>query len=210
MADRAMLFIDGNNWYHAMRNVGVGDLGRLSYAKISQKLIGPRIWTETRYYIGQVKQQYNTKLYADQRAFLSSLEKTDGRISVHLGRLEPRPVTDPAAEELANYLAGLKIRVDQSVYHDLVGIAKRNRRIEVYVEKAVDVMIAVDIALLAHQGAYDSAYLLSADGDLTPAVEAARKLGKRVYVASPSNGAALAAVANAFIHLRADWFQDCI
>ena len=37
MADRAVLFIDGNNRYHALSNAGVPDLGRLDYAKISEK-----------------------------------------------------------------------------------------------------------------------------------------------------------------------------
>lgn len=39
MRDRALLFIDGNNWYHALRNVRVDDLGRLDYAHLSKKVI---------------------------------------------------------------------------------------------------------------------------------------------------------------------------
>jgi len=209
MPDRAIIFIDGSNWYHGLKNAGITELARLDYAKISRKLIGPRDWRATRYYIGQVKQKANTQLYADQRAFLSSLEKTDGRISVHLGRLEPRPTSDPGAEELARYLAGLRTRIDRDVYQDLVGIAKRNRRVEVYVEKAVDVMIAVDMTLLATRDAYDAAYLLSADGDLTAAVDAVRQLRKKVYVASVQYGAQIAAVATTFIHLTPDWFKHC-
>jgi len=37
MADRAILFIDGNNWYHALRNAGVTDLMNMDYAKLSEK-----------------------------------------------------------------------------------------------------------------------------------------------------------------------------
>jgi len=42
--DRAVLYIDGNNWYHFLRSRGVGNLLGLSYAKISHKLVGVREW----------------------------------------------------------------------------------------------------------------------------------------------------------------------
>ena len=41
MPDRGIIFIDGNNWYHALSNAGVPDLGGLDYAAISRKLLGP-------------------------------------------------------------------------------------------------------------------------------------------------------------------------
>jgi uncharacterized LabA/DUF88 family protein len=50
---------------------------------------------------------------------------------------------------------------------------------------------------------------MSADGDFTPAVRAVRSLGKKVFAASPFNGAELASVVNAFIRLEAVWFDDC-
>lgn len=209
MADRALLFIDGNNWYHALRDAGLDDVGRLNYARISEKLIGPREWVGTRYYIGQVRQQSNTQLYADQRRFLATLAATDSRISVHLGRLEPRQVTNLAAKELAEYLGSLPTRIEISVYKHLVDLAKRHRQTEVFVEKAVDVMIAVDMVLFATRDEYDAAYVLSADGDFTPAVQAVRSLGKKVYAASPGYGAQLKAAADAFVRLDGAWFSDC-
>ncbi|MEP7124198.1 MAG: hypothetical protein ABJE95_24945 [Byssovorax sp.] len=117
-----MLFIDGNNWYHGLKDAGVPDLRRLDYVKIAQKIVGPRVWQETRYYIGQVQQTGNTKLYADQRSFLASLQKTSKKISIHLGRLESRPVKSEAAHELLQYLANLKVKIEPRVYQDLVAI----------------------------------------------------------------------------------------
>lgn len=105
MADRAVVFIDGNNWFHGLRDVAVDDRGRLDYAKISQKIVGPRTWIETRYYIGQINQKHNAALYAQQRSFLAGLRNTDSRISVHLGRIEPRDTTNEAAREVLSYLA---------------------------------------------------------------------------------------------------------
>lgn len=209
MADRAVVFIDGNNWYHSIKDAGVEDLGRLDYGKISRKLLGPRDWIATRYYIGQVPQTIDTSLYASQRRFLASLSATDQRISIHLGRLEERPVADPAANELLHYLATLQIRINTSIYHGLVEIGKRHRKATALVEKAVDVMLAVDMVVMAERGQYDAAYLLSSDGDFTPAVRAVRDRGLKAYAASPAAGAQLAAVVNSFIRLRREWFDDC-
>ena len=112
MADRAVVFIDGNNWFHSLKNIGVADRGRLNYGKISKRLIGPRDWVGTRYYIGRVRQKPDKALYAAQRRFLSSLNATDKRITFHLGRLEPRRVDDPAANVLRKYLANLSTRIE--------------------------------------------------------------------------------------------------
>lgn len=209
MADRAVVFIDGNNWYHSIKDLGLADLGRLNYGKISRKLLGPRDWIATRYYIGQVPQSGDTSLYAAQRRFLASLRATDARISTHLGRLEERPVDDPAASELLHYLATLRARIDPNVYHDLIRIGRSHQKATALVEKAVDVMLAVDMVVMAERGEFDAAYLLSADGDFTPAVRAVRDRGLRAYAASPGAGAQLAGVVNSFIRLKREWFDDC-
>ncbi len=211
--DRAIVFIDGNNWYHGLRDVGVSDLLRLDYAKISQKLVGPaRQWIGTRYYIGRMRQDHSAQLYSDQRSFLSRLEKKDARITTHLGRLESRVVTNPMAGDLDDYLNELQarhIRLDKGVFHSLRDIAARHRRAPVLVEKAVDVMLAVDMVMMAQRGEYEAGYLLSADGDYTPVADAVRALGKKIYAASPLQGAQLAARVNSFIPLAPKWFIDC-
>lgn len=207
---RAILFIDGSNWYHSVRAAGITGGGELNYVLIAQKLVGPgRDWTGTRYYVGRVNQKEEATLYADQRRFFSKFEAADPRNTAHFGRLETRSHTSDAAVELRGYLGGLKVRIDPKVYHDLIAISKRHTNVQVTHEKAVDVMLAVDMVMMAHRDKYDAAYLLSADGDYTPAVEAVRALGKNVYVASPSKGAQLASVATTYIPLTADWFRDC-
>ena len=40
MANRAILFIDGNNWYHHMADINVGDRLNLDYRSVSQKAGG--------------------------------------------------------------------------------------------------------------------------------------------------------------------------
>jgi uncharacterized LabA/DUF88 family protein len=209
VAERAVLFIDGNNWYHGAKQHGIADLGRLDYGVISRKLVGPRQWCATRYYVGQVEQRSSLALYAAQRRFIAALRASSPKISVHFGRLESRPVTDNAARELKDYLTTLSTRIDQQVYRDLYDIARRNMRATAYVEKAVDVFLAVDMVVMAERDEFDTAYLLSADGDFTPAVDAVRAHGKRVLAASAAPGARLAAAVNTFIRLGPEWFHDC-
>ncbi len=208
MPDRAAVFIDGNNWYHSLKSVGVDRPNQLDYGKISKKLLGPRAWITTRYYIGAVPQTGNLDLYADQRRFVQSLLDTDKKITVYFGRLEPRSFKDPAALELRQYLANHRI-MDPNLYRDLMTIAKNHQNATTFVEKAVDVMLAVDMVIMAEHDEFDAAYLLSADGDFTPAVSAIREKGKKVYAVSPAQGAQLASVASKFIRLHREWFADC-
>jgi uncharacterized LabA/DUF88 family protein len=207
MADRATVFIDGNNWYHGLAKVGVANKLGLDYAKISRKLLGPRTWLETRYYIGQLSSV--SASYSDQRKFVDKLHKTDPRISVHFGRLEPRFVENAAAKEILRYLNGLTKKIDTRTYKELVAIAKKHEQTMVWTEKAVDVQLAVDMVVMATRDEYDCAYLLSADGDFTGAVNYVRGLGKKVFAASPLHGAQIAKAVGTFISLEAAWFGNC-
>jgi len=207
--DRGVVFIDGNNWFHCLKEANVEDRFQLDYSKISQKLLGPRIWIGTRYYIGRVDNRQGATVYADQRRFVANLQRTDSRITVHFGRIEPRVSQSEMAKELRQYLQSLTIKIDSSVRSDLIALAKKHEEVLVWVEKAVDVELAVDMVTMASRDDYDAAYLLSADGDYTAAVQFVRSRGKKVYVASLAYGAQLAKAANSFIHLKPDWFKDC-
>lgn len=206
-ADRAAFFVDGSNFYHGCEKLPLSGLGRLNFARVSTKLAGPRQWMATRYYVGRVPPTGNPALSAGQEKFFGFLTSCDSRISVHLGRIEPRPAKSAAAGELGRYLAGLRIRIDRSVYHDLVALSQKYAVTSVMVEKAVDVKIAIDMVVMAERGEYDTAYLFSADGDLTPAVAAVRASGRKVFVASAQSGAQLAAACDRFIPLRRGWFD---
>ncbi len=193
-----------------MKEAGITGSGELDYAKLSRKLAGPgRAWIGTRFYIGPVNQGEAPKLYADQRRFLARMISTDSRITVHFGRLETRKVRNRCATEVREYLASLPFRIPTSAFHGLMAIAKLHEVVPVTAEKAVDVKLAVDMVMMAQRAEYDAAYLLSADGDFTPAVAAVLALGKKAFVASPAKGAQLAAAATTYIPLKTDFFADC-
>jgi len=50
------------------------------------------------------------------------------------------------------------------------------------IEKKVDINIAIDVVSLAYENAYDTAVLVSGDGDFVPVVKKLKKLGKGVEI----------------------------
>lgn len=208
MTTRAVFFVDGNNWYHCAKSNGI-DPKSIDLLKVASKLAMNRTLVGLRYYTGKVQQTGNLRLHADQQRFLDSLVNQDKRISVFLGRIEPRREKNKAAAELLEYMAKLRTPIDRTVYKELVAMGARHKVTEYMVEKGVDVMLAVDLVLMAERDEYDTAYLVSADGDYTHACEGVRKLGKKVFAVSPSHGAQLAGAVDSFLHLSPDWFADC-
>jgi len=204
-----VLFIDGNNWYHGLERIGETGQRRLNYAKLSLKLCGPRDWVATRYYVGRLSQTGNARLYAEQRSFVDDLLKTDKRITVHFGRIEQHPTENLLAERILTYLADLRTGIEASVRHRLQAMAETHRKLPTYVEKATDVHLATDVVGMALKNEYDAAYILSADGDYTPAVELVRRQQKTVYAVSAQPGAELAKVVTKFLRIQPGWLDDC-
>ncbi len=207
--ERAIFFVDGSNFYHGMKKLGLKANG-LDYSKVSQKLAEGREWVETRFYIGKLTQKADPTLYDGQRKFLSKLENQD-KINVFPGRMELR-TTKNTANNLSIWLDNLskskkRDAISSWVKRELWDIAKKKDFF--WVEKSVDVNIATDMVSMAHENEYDVAYLLSADGDFTPAVQKVHDIGKKVVVVSPAHGHKIAQVANVFIHLKKEYFHDC-
>lgn len=205
---RTIIFIDGNNFYHGVKSLGLLS-GGLHYEKFSEKLAIDGQWLETRYYIGKVRQEGDLTRYANQRKFLHFLEKFN-RVRYFLGRVESRPA-ERTARQLSRWLNSLPERCGIKISGDAIAELRAiaDKRSVQYVEKAVDVMIATDMISMAYEDKYDVAYLLSADGDYTPAVKKVRGIGKKVFVASAIDGHALRQVADDFIRLRKESFHGC-
>lgn len=188
--------------------IGLPNRGKLDFGKISEKLVKGRKWVETRYYTAPVNIQERPDLYRQQRWFFSKLSRNP-QITIHLGRLERRSQKNDLAFDILRYLANLKEQIPPQIYSDLHGIARENRYKKYSIEKAVDVKLAIDLVSLAREDVYDIGYLVSGDGDFVPAVKEAQKHGKKIFCASPINCYALINVADAYIRLYKDWFQDC-
>ena len=141
-------------------------------------------------------------------SWLAALPMRDFNLEDRLRRELEHLSEQTMARQLGAWLHNLTsrgIRLHPKVYGELHKLRYAVSD-AVWVEKAVDVMIAVDMISMAHRDIYDVAYLLSADGDFTPAVDEVREMGKKVFAASPLYGAELAARVNTFIPMKRDFF----
>ena len=113
---RAAVFVDGGNFYHACVNPETGsgflrdaDYYDIDFMALARKLAGDkREVVGVRYYVGQLKQEGNTALYARQLEFFAAL-KRDGVIC-RPGRMVKRPVKNKTADELGRLLKNGKCR----------------------------------------------------------------------------------------------------
>lgn len=172
---QAILFIDGNNWYHSLKRIGV-DSYALDYQKVAKKLLMERReLIEIRYYIGKVRDNIAQIRLQEKR--LKNLRSQ--KIITFLGRIEKSNTRNPMATTLNEILERSGIRIPNDIRDELTQLT--HKTIPTYTEKQVDVKIAIDLVSMALKNDYDVAYLLSADGDFVPAVEEAKNSGKKYF-----------------------------
>ena len=206
---RAILFIDGNNWYHSLKRIGVSSHD-LDYQEVAKKLLlDGRKLAGIRYYIGKIND--NIARIRRQDTQLKNLRLQN--IHISLGRIEKTtilPKNNSLIEKLNQILDRESTRIPDDVHNELTQLCREQISVYTEKEKQVDVRIAVDLVSMAQRDEYDVAYLLSADGDFVPAVEEARRLGKQVFAVSASSGWQLGTAVNTFIPISSsDWFHGC-
>ncbi|AEB10871.1 NYN domain-containing protein [Marinithermus hydrothermalis] len=87
----------------------------------------------------------------------------------------PLPSEDPASKAHQSFLNYLK-----RVPYVAVRLGRLERRGDTFVEKGVDIQIAVDMLRLAYARAYDVAVLVSGDGDFAEVVRVVQDMGMQV------------------------------
>jgi len=163
MPERVFIIIDGNNFYHRLRELNLKNLLNFDYEKFIKFLVGKRNLVLKKYYIGAVREEPNNpkskKLMAGQQKLLNKLQKHDWEIGF-----------------------GHMLKTD-NVYH----------------EKGVDVLIAVDLLVGAYENLYDTAILISSDTDLIPAIKKARTMKKKIEYIGFSHKPSYGLIANSDI-----------
>ena len=145
MAVRAFLFIDGSNFYHAARDIGIAT-GDLDYQALAQKLILGRQLAGIRYYVGKVSGDVSR--IASQGKFLNGI-RAQG-VDVVLGRIERKmlaPDKNPLITSLADLIAANRANLSDPLLGELQALCET--RLPQYTEKRVDVSIAVDMVTMA-------------------------------------------------------------
>ena len=84
MPERVFVIIDGNNFYHRLKELGLKNLLSFDYERFSQFLIGKRKLVLKKYYIGAIREDRNNpkskELRKNQRILLGRLQKQSWQI----------------------------------------------------------------------------------------------------------------------------------
>ena len=159
---RVAIFFDGKNFYEGMEHTLSAERRFLNYRSLALWLVQRVGGTElagAHYYTGVPAQlDPDAPEYASLRGlqtFLTNLEYEEGFFVYTF----PRVKRSSKCRECGNLFSHLE-------------------------EKEVDTTMVADMVRLAANDAFDRMILASGDADLSPAVEAIRRWGKAVYIAS--------------------------
>ncbi len=137
-------------------------------------------------------------IFIDGSNFYHGLRRNIGKIDVDFGKLAAAIADDRVFVRTHYYNAPLDQSMDQEKYSKqqrfferlrntpnlkLVLVRLQKRMTDgkpAYVVKGDDIHLATDMIVLATKNAYDTAVLVSGDGDFVPAVSAVQEMGKRV------------------------------
>lgn len=174
--DRVYVFIDGSNFYHLCRE----NLNRtdVNIGDFAKGLVGPdRRLVRIYYYNCLLPPDHPEEARRGQQRFIGALDRTP-YLEVRLGKLVQRNL-------VCRECGASHVR---------------------WAEKGVDMRMGIDMLLAASKDLYDTAILVTGDGDLAEAVRAVKGLGRHVEVVSFERGRAyeLVQVADVFREITAD------
>lgn len=142
MADRVIFFIDGFNVYHALANRKYSKYKWLNYKKFAECFISPKKEVIQEILYFTAYAHWNKKKHERHKMYVQAL-KFHG-IHIVFGKFK---------------------KVTRECRADC------KKRYETFEEKETDVNIAIYLMKKAFQDEFDTAYIISGDSDLVPAVE---------------------------------------
>ncbi len=152
--ERVYVFIDGSNLYKSIKSENIPY--KVDIKKLSENLCGEnRRLVKICFYSAPVSQQDDPVAYKEQQRFFTALRKIT-YLELRLGNLRKR---------------------DKRF---ICNNCNKENIIKYRVEKGVDVRLAVDLLQYAFDDQYDTAILITEDGDFVPAVQEVKRLGKKV------------------------------
>lgn len=178
MADRLSIFIDGSNFYHALKEVhGRTDVDFKAFAKSmgSSPHGTDRSLNPVSYYNSVVDASRHPGTFAGQQRLFDYLEKADDPpFTIYRGRIEHH---GRLKYNCRNCEETLTVSTQTCPMCGSVETLRDSS------EKGVDVKLAVDMVTGAIEERYDVALLVSEDSDFVPALEAVRNHNKRIELA---------------------------
>lgn len=142
--ERVIIFIDGSNHYHIVKDMFKDRKSmKFNFKKFITFLTGNRKLVRTYYYTAPLDWKKDEEAYKKQQQFFGKLQKIPN-FELVLCRMQ-------------------KVKIDGKM---------------IYQVKEDDIHLAVDMVKLAYNNAYDTAILVSSDGDFVPAIRAVKEKGK--------------------------------
>ncbi len=162
---KVIVFIDGNNLFHRMwefYKTHMIDIQELANTLCCSN----RELKQVRYYYSPFVKQVNEKTASLQQIYVEGMRKTTPNLHISQGKyIKTRTILKKEVFK--------KIK-DIITPEDLTG----------YVEKGVDVQIAVDMINLGIKKEYDTAILVSTDSDFVPILTCLKLHGIKMQVAA--------------------------
>lgn len=164
--ERIQIFIDGGNFHHLVLKRIRAEERSFNFEKFAEFLANGRMVTERgkRFYVGTVRERLGDKrsklAMSRQTALFDILKST--RWEIKTSKLRTRLERIIVDDRVVDYQDLLKKGVKEIIF-------QRTR------EKGIDVKLATDLIVGAVDNQYDTAIVVSSDGDLIPAIDWVRK-----------------------------------
>jgi uncharacterized protein (TIGR00288 family) len=177
---KAIVFIDGNNFYHNIKKMRIKP-SHVDFKKLSESVcsIFGVVWKGSRYYNSVPNVEDNKEIYWKHMEFLKEIEQLP-KFDVIIRKLQ-RSSTKEILREKNEIISNLglcdkcKPLVETNCY-DCIGNIKVR-------EKGIDVKMAVDMVEFAIKNKCDCVILVSGDADFLPALKLVKNNNKSVYSA---------------------------
>jgi len=176
MSNKIFVFIDGSNFYFKLKEMSQKLNKRYS-------LLSFRFRDFCQWLVGENE-------LVEIRYYLGAINRERNNEKSEKMYANQQKLIGKLQQQKINITMGQLIKHPDKTYH----------------EKGVDVRLAVEMIRFARENKYDTAYLISSDTDLVPAVEEVRALGKEVNYVGISKGQSfgLSKASNNVILLRTE------
>ena len=145
--ERLMVFIDGSNLYHILREIygQSKTLTNFNFEKFVELIADKGKNVGTYYYTAPLDRKKDEETYSKQQKFFEKLKNLPN-FKLVLCRMQKEKINGKT----------------------------------IYIVKEDDIHLAVDMVKSAYNNAYDTAILVSSDGDFVPAIKAVQEKGKKI------------------------------
>lgn len=171
---KAVIFIDGNNLYHSLKEMKIkpGNLDFEKFVKLISNHFGVEI-EEVRYYNSMPTIRDGKDLYFSHLKFIDNLKKLS-KFNVFTRKLQVHSTKELLKEkreliESMDLCSSCKPIVEENILGAVGNIKKK--------EKGIDILIAIDLVEFAINKKTEVIILVSGDADFIPALELSRNNG---------------------------------